>query len=171
MIGLCMRYLILLALAAVLLFSGCVQTPTTPTVTCPANYMKIANDCCLDAKGNGICDRDELIQPSCPEQNTTICNCPNCPEQNKTIEDRVNDCNHGTSTDNCLTRLAVETNNPAICAGVSTYPYLNTDHGREYCYMQLAVRYQNRAYCELINDFPSPLIRADCETKLANATK
>ena len=59
-----MKRLLLLAAAAVLLFSGCIQQPAASSITCPNHYMKIANECCLDANGNGICDRDEAANSS-----------------------------------------------------------------------------------------------------------
>ncbi len=49
-----MKRLLLFVAVAALLFSGCVQQSS-----CPAKYMKIGTDCCLDANSNGICDRDE----------------------------------------------------------------------------------------------------------------
>ncbi len=147
--GFCMRYLILLALAAVLLFSGCIQqpatpAPTTPEITCPTNYMKIGNACCLDANGNGICDRDEQAPPV--QQNATA-----CPPQNKTLEDRFKDCDYDAD---CLTRLALETNNAGVCGGYG---------GGLDCLNQMAVRYNNPGYCNLII---GPTLQQSCLAKL-----
>ena len=131
-----MKYWVLLALAAVLLFSGCIQQPPT-TQTCPAHYMKIGSDCCLDDNGDGICDRDE--------PNTQV-----CPPQTKTIEDRVKECGRDSS---CITNLAIETNNPNMCTGI-------IDNDR--CLEQLSARYNNPAYCNLLNyDFQ----KKDCLSK------
>ena len=139
-----MKYWLLLALAAVLLFSGCIQQPATLTTTCPSNYMKIGNDCCLDANGNGICDRDE--------QNASV-----CPPQTKTLEERMNDCGSDSS---CRTLLAIESNNPQVCDGIGRY---------DDCLEQLAARYNNAAYCQML---PLSYQKEDCLSKLGgnNAT-
>ncbi len=136
-----MKYLILLSLALVLMSSGCIQPPTQ---TCPAHYMKIGSDCCLDANGNGICDRDE--------QGVAV-----CPPQNKTIDERMTECGRD---DSCRTNLAIETNNPNACMGISGY----SD-----CLKQLAARYSNPAYCQLL---PMSYDKEDCLSNLGgnNAT-
>ncbi len=178
-----MRYLFLLALATALLLSGCIQ-PTPPANTCPANYMKVGTDCCLDANANGICDRDEQTPPVCPPQNKNVCTypyiqvgadccldqnsnnicdkdeqqtaptCPACPPQTKTVEDRIKDCKEGGTANACLNRLALELNNPGICSELGSYP--NPDN----CLKQLAIKYQNRAYCNLMDSLS--MVRMDC---------
>ena len=171
--GFCMRYLILLALAAVLLFSGCIQqpatpAPTTPEITCPTNYMKIGNACCLDANGNGICDRDEAPPV---QQNATVCppvSCPACAvanvstSANLTLADRVNQCNqifHAADQTTCLEMLAEETNTQSICDSFIS--------GRTFdsCYENLAIKYKNLGYCDQLVGYEM----ADCKTKVNDA--
>ncbi len=142
-----MKFWLLLALAAILLFSGCIEQLATPTTTCPANYMKIANDCCLDANGNGICDRDETSTVS------------NTVPQTKTIEDQVRAC---SSNINCLIRLALETNDAAVCSEVPNQ--LSGFPDPRDCLTQLAVRYNNPSYCQIIE----PSFRQDCLARLSS---
>lgn len=173
--GFYMKYLILLALAAVLLFSGCIQqpaapTPTAPATTCPAHYLKIANDCCLDANGNGICDRDEQAPPA--QQNATACppvSCPACTvanvstSANLTLADRVNQCNqifHVADQTTCLKMLAEETNTPSICDS-----FVYDDRTFTSCYENLAIKYKNLGYCDQLVGYDM----ADCKTKVNDA--
>jgi len=55
--------------------TGGEATPTTSTTTtqpmCSPPYIQVARECCLDANGNGICDRDEVTTTT-TEPTTTI---------------------------------------------------------------------------------------------------
>lgn len=209
-----MRRLILLVLAS-LLVGGCLQKSPTQTDTCQKPYLKVGNDCCLDRDSNGICDKDEIAKPACPEQKVCdtpyinvgneccldanynrICdkdeqksqpNCPACPVQNKTFEINISDCkgiagqtiSNGSMTttdrlnqcdkirdaqdrDNCLTALALETNMPSACSMVGGADFL--------CYEQLAIKYKNKGYCDLIysgSSFGDPV--AMCKDKVKDA--
>jgi hypothetical protein len=51
------------------LLSGCLTGPADSAggadkVVCTAPYMRLADSCCLDRDGNGICDKDEAAPPT-----------------------------------------------------------------------------------------------------------
>ena len=67
--------------------------------------------------------------------------------QNKTIETQLNTCKQmspSSAADACLERLALDTDNSAVCAEKSSSLEQNL------CYEHLAIKYQNVGYCNLI---------------------
>jgi hypothetical protein len=69
-----MRALVALALA--LLVCGCACMPakdgkaaeSKDSVVCPAPYIEVGGECCLDRDESGVCDRDETPTTAAPEE-------------------------------------------------------------------------------------------------------
>ena len=85
----------------------------------------------------------------------------NC-TQNKTVEELYAAC---ASDVGCITTLAVQYENPALCARLLTGIYPLSYNNANNCYMALATRYQNKAYCSLI--VADSLLDQDCNQGVA----
>jgi len=67
--------------------------------------------------------------------------------QNKSVEELYAAC--GTDA-GCVTTLAVQADNPALCARLTSIMNGINHYNENNCYAALAARYSNKAYCALI---------------------